>query len=130
MEAYVVDAHPLVWYVAEDRRLSGKATRLLDQAQEGTVEVLVPTIVLAEIAHIAERKRVPVDVSELLRRMEQGQGFLVSPFDFAVFRTMLTLPSEWEMHDRIIAATAIYHRARVITKDEMLRDATEVETVW
>jgi PIN domain nuclease of toxin-antitoxin system len=41
---------------------------------------------------------------------------------------MLTLPKEWEIHDRIIAATALYYKTKLITKDEVLQNADEVET--
>ena len=130
VEIYVVDAHSLVWFIAEDQQLSKPAERILDQAEEGQVLVLVPTIVLAEITYIAQKKRVKVTIEEVLRRIERGDGFSVVPFDFALFQVMFQLPQEWDIHDRIIAATARYYRARLITRDETLRDSTEVETVW
>jgi PIN domain nuclease of toxin-antitoxin system len=43
---------------------------------------------------------------------------------------MLQLPDKWEIHDRIIAATARYYTAKLITKDKVLSDSNEVETVW
>ncbi len=36
----------------------------------------------------------------------------------------------WEIHDRIIAATARYYGAQLITKDETLRKFGKIETVW
>ena len=35
-----------------------------------------------------------------------------------------------EMHDRIIAATALAQGAAIITKDESLRRSKAVEVVW
>ena len=57
METYVVDAHSLVWFIAEDERLSKPGERLLDQAEEGEVQVLIPTVVLAEITYIILPRR-------------------------------------------------------------------------
>lgn len=130
METYVVDAHALVWFIAEDSRLSKEAERLLELAEQAEVEVLVPTLVLAEITHIARKKTVQVSVDEVLERIEQGDGFAVVPFDLVIFRTMLQLPDEWEIHDRIIGATARYYKATLITKDEVLHDSNEIETIW
>lgn len=130
MEIYVVDAHPLVWFITENTRLSEAAYRLLEQAELAEVQVLIPAIVLAEIAYIAQRKRVDVTVDELLQRIEDGDGFAVAPFDIAIFRTMLQLPAEWEIHDRIIGATAYHYKAKLITNDKVLSESTAVETVW
>lgn len=94
------------------------------------MQVLVPTLVLAEITHIAKKKTVKVGIDEVWKRIEQGDGFAVVPFDVVIFRTMLQLPDEWELHDRIIGATAQYYKAKLITKDEVLSDAQELETVW
>ena len=130
MPSYVVDTHSLVWFIAEDDRLSRRVARLLAQAETADVQVLVPTIVLAEITYIAEKRRVKVAVAEVLARIESGDGFAIVPFDLAVLRSMLQLPIKWEMHDRIIAATACHYKAKVITKDRVLRGSSEVETVW
>jgi predicted nucleic acid-binding protein len=130
MEVYTVDAHILVWFITDDARLSKRAKRILEKAEDAEVEVLIPTIVLAEITYIAQKKKVKVSIAEVLERIEQGDGFTIVPFDFAIFRTMLQLPSEWEIHDRIIAATARCYKVKLITKDEILRGSDEVETIW
>jgi PIN domain nuclease of toxin-antitoxin system len=130
MEYYVVDAHALAWFIADDPRLSEKAFELLEQAENAELQVLIPVIVLAEITYIAQRKRVKITIDELLQRIEQGDGFSIVPFDMIVFRKMLQLPSDWEIHDRIIAATAQYYQAKLITNDEVLTESNHVETVW
>lgn len=66
----------------------------------------------------------------MLKRIERGNGFIIVPFDFAIFRIMLRLPAEWEIHDRIIAATGLYYNAIIITKDEVLCNSDEVKTIW
>ena len=54
MDTYLVDTHALAWFIAEDKRLSSLVENLLNQAQEGEIQVLIPTLVLAELMHIAE----------------------------------------------------------------------------
>ena len=130
VETYVVDTHSLVWFIAEDDRLSERARHLLERAEDAEVQVLIPTIVLAEIMYIAQKKKVRITIDDVLELIEQGSGFAIVPFDFLIFRTMLQLPSEWEIHDRIIGATARYYNAMLITKDIALRGSEEAETVW
>ncbi len=130
MDTYVVDTHALAWFVSEDKRLSQKATQILSQAEAGEVQVLIPTLVLAELTHIAQKKRVTVTIEELLEKINQGDGFTIVSFDFPIFQVMLQLPENWDIHDRIIAATASYYQAILITRDQMLRDSSELKTVW
>jgi len=55
MVTYVVDTHALAWFISEDKRLSCKAKEILTQAENGEVKVLIPTLVMAELTHIAEK---------------------------------------------------------------------------
>ena len=65
-----------------------------------------------------------------MEKIARGDGFKIVSFDILIFQTMLQLPENWDIHDRIIAATASYYQATLITRDDMLRDSSEVETVW
>ena len=67
MDSYVVDTHALAWFVSEDKRLSPRATQILSQAEAGEVQVLIPTLVLAELTHIAQKKRVTVTIEQQKR---------------------------------------------------------------
>jgi predicted nucleic acid-binding protein len=128
METFVVDAHSLIWFIAQSPKLSDRAAQILRKAEQGEVEVLVPTIVLAETLYVSEKKRVPTDIGVIVDKIYQGRGFAIIPFDFMVFEAMRELPAELEMHDRIIAATSQIYGARVITKDKELSKI--IETEW
>lgn len=130
METYVVDAHSLVWFIAGDNRLSWNANKILEQAEESKAQILIPTVVLAEITHISRKKRVTITIDELLEHINQSSGFVIVPFDFPIFQTMLKLPKEWEIHDLIIGATARYYKSKLITKDGVLQNSLEIETIW
>ena len=107
------------------------AEQILVRAEAGEVRVFVPTVVLAELANIIVRKKnQQLTLEEVLTKIELGDGFAVASFDLPVFQRMLTLPPNWELHDKIIAATACYCEAKLITRDEVLRNSDEVETVW
>ncbi|MFN9887781.1 MAG: PIN domain-containing protein, partial [Pseudanabaena sp.] len=90
MDTYLVDTHALAWFIAEDKRLSSLVENLLNQAQEGEIQILIPTLVLAELMHIAEKGKVKVTVEEILKQINQGDGFTVVAFDFPIFQVMLT----------------------------------------
>lgn len=90
--------------------------------------MLIPTIVLAELLYLSERKNVPVNIADIVDRLNEGAGFAVVPFDLSVFEIMLQLPRSLEIHDRVIAATGKAYMAKIITKDEEIKAIAE--TVW
>ncbi|MFQ5795541.1 MAG: type II toxin-antitoxin system VapC family toxin [Candidatus Bipolaricaulia bacterium] len=130
MKIYVADAHSLGWFIAKDKKLSQQAREILRQGEIAEVEVLIPTIVLAELHYITQQKRIETTIEKILEQVEQADGFVVIPFDFEVFQIMLKLSEAFSIHDRIIAATARHYEATILTKDQILRDSDQVETVW
>lgn len=130
METFVVDTHALAWFLTEDQRLSATALQILSAAEAGETQVLISTLVLAELTYIAQRQRVPVTIETALARIEAGDGFAVVPFDLSCFQAMLGLPKPWDIHDRIIAATAKLYDAQLISRDEMLSASGTVTVVW
>jgi len=130
MNFYVVDTHALIWFLTDNQNLSPLAKQILRQAEVGEVRVFIPTIVLAEIVNIVRKKKCELTVDEVLKKIAQGDGFVIVSFDLAVFQLMLTLPNHLDIHDKIIAATSCYYEATLITRDEVLRNADEIATVW
>ncbi|WP_211167897.1 PIN domain-containing protein [Pseudanabaena yagii] len=84
MDTYLVDTHALAWFIAADKRLSPLAEQILNQAQEGEVQILIPTLVLAELTHITEKGKVKVSVEEILQQINRGDGFTVVAQQFSL----------------------------------------------
>ncbi len=127
---FVIDTHALAWFFAEDDRLSQRVEELLSAAEQGTIQILIPTLVLAELTLIVARGRVPVSIPDVLAAIAQLPSFTIVDFDFPIFLEFLKLPDRWDLHDRIIAATANYYSVQLLTRDEMLRSSDQIETLW
>lgn len=126
---YITDTHSIVWYFTDDNRLSNKALQAFQSSEEkGTI--FVPAVVLAEIMYIARKGRIKLSFEDTLNRIEESEIFEIVPLDTEILRTADKIEADLEMHDRIIAATALYHNASLITKDETLRELGIVSTIW
>jgi PIN domain nuclease of toxin-antitoxin system len=81
----------------------------------------ISAIVLWEIAKLAQRERISVDLdsaewSQVIARVR------IWPLDLAVARAIATLDFESDPADEIVAATSIVHRVPLVTRDRrMLR---------
>ncbi|BBO16374.1 conserved hypothetical protein [Candidatus Brocadia pituitae] len=126
---FVTDTHSLVWYFTEDARLSKKAIK----AFEGTIKegtVVVPAVVLAEIMYISKRGKIALAFEETVKKIEEYENFDIAPLDINILKTADRIETDMEMHDKLIVATALYYKARLITRDEQIEKAGIVPVVW
>jgi len=126
---YVTDTHSLVWYFTDDSRLSNKALQAFQSSEEKGI-IFVPAVVLAEIMFIARKGRITLSFEDTLNRIEESEDFEIAPLNAEILRTADKIETDLEMHDRLIVATALWHNASLITKDETLRELGIVSTIW
>ena len=126
---YVTDTHPLVWYFTEDRQLSKKALAAFEETREEGL-IIIPTIVLAEVMYICQKGRITLTFRKTLIRFEEYENFEVAPLDVDILKAADNITVDLEMHDKLIVATALYLGTSLITRDESIRKAKIVKTVW
>lgn len=127
---YVVDTHALVWHMTNDRRLGPQARHILDDDSAG---VIVPSIVLAEAKHIADRKRIPLTFQHILDEITASPNAIIFPFDEFVINR---LPDNMEIHDGMIIATVLYCQdafeepVALLTNDIAITQSNLVPVIW
>lgn len=127
---YILDTHTLVWFLEANPRLSSAARQAL---VDPSTKLVVPTIVLAEVAFLYPRKRIAVGLQAVLARLTTTPNCVVYPLDHLVVER---LPSQLDIHDAIIVATGLVFRdllgesTAVITKDAQITNSGLVQVVW
>jgi PIN domain nuclease of toxin-antitoxin system len=129
IESFVIDAHTLLWYLEDSPRLSENAGKTFDVMDQGLAVDIVPPIVIAELMHVSERGTTPVGFGEMIIRLQDSKNFGIASLDLGILIRMRNL-TMLELHDRIIVATALSFGARLVTKDETIRESGTVECVW
>jgi PIN domain nuclease of toxin-antitoxin system len=127
---YVLDTHPVVWFVEGSPRLSASAKAAMS---DPSAELIIPTIVLVEIEFLYAKKRVRVDVAAVRRDLITASNSVVYPLDEHVVSQIST---SLNIHDAIIVATALVHRdvlkqpVAVVTKDAQIAQWGGIQTIW
>lgn len=133
MKQYVTDTQCLLWHLSEDRWLPRSVQRVLDAAEDGRAQVIVPSIVLVEAVFLLQRQKVKDDVfAQLFELSEQPDAnFYVTPLDLAVVKALRAFgpAAVPELSDRIIAATALALGLPLLTTDSAIIDSGLVRTV-
>lgn len=124
----VLDTHVLIHDALAPARLSRRARRLLD-----TEPLACSDISLWEIGMLVSKGRVVVeaDTEQFLEDIIRARNLRL----LAITPRIAALAqspdfSHADPADRIIAATAIAHRARLLSADASLRRLAAVEVVW
>ncbi len=126
---YSIDTVGLVLHL-EKRRLGAEAKVILQQAETNQATIFIPTMVLAEILYLSEKKRIGFTFEQLLAYLDAQTGFVEMPLDQLVLRAAHEIKDIPELHDRLIAATARVKAHPLITNDGVIQDSTFVATVW
>jgi len=127
---YILDTHPLVWFLEASPRLSAVARAAISDPAS---QLVIPSIVLVEISYLYARKRIATDVGAVRRRILTATNCVAYPLDEQVVEH---IPTNLDIHDAIVVATALVYRdvlrqqVTVITKDEAIRQSRLVEVLW
>jgi PIN domain nuclease of toxin-antitoxin system len=116
----LLDTHVVHWWAAEPQRVSRRARKIL----EGAEELAVASISWFELAWLARHERITVNIpirSWLYGLAAQVRTIATTP---AIADTAVALPSSFpaDPADRLIYATAIEHDLPLVTKDRAILD--------
>jgi PIN domain nuclease of toxin-antitoxin system len=125
----VLDTHVWIWWTNSPGTLSKRARAAIDAGGD----LIVPAISCWEVAMLVAKRRLELD-RDVLVWIRQA---LAQPrIEFAPLTPEIAVKSAslLDFHgdpaDRLIVATAIQHRALLLSKDERVRATELVDVVW
>ena len=130
MTHYVADTHALLWYLGGSPMLGVAARIAFDEAANGTSQVSVPAIALAELVSLAEKRRGAIDLTRLVATLRSAAGFRLTSLSPEVALRTQFLTALPDIHDRLIVAEALETGATLITRDQLIATSGLAPTVW
>ena len=113
-----LDAHTLIWYIHKPSRnnLSIKALETIRKAVVDGV-VYVPTITLLEVIRLIEKNKYPISFKDFITSIKHHRAFEIVSLTPEIVEISAEL-HHWDIHDRVIIATAIYTDTELVSSDE------------
>ena len=134
MSDIVIDTQIAIWYFDNSSRLSSAANAALDGAvQHGNI-IYLSTISIVEITYLIEKGKIAPD--KLLRLDAQlrlpNTSFAVQSLTKEISNMIGLIPRDIvpDMPDRIIAATALYLDAPLISSDSEINKLNNIKVIW
>lgn len=125
-----IDTHALIWYLSRPKKLGRSAVRRLREADAGRGEILVPAIVLVELALLREAGRNVIGVPQVEALLVAQPAFQLQPLDLEQATEFSLLDSLPDPFDRLIVAAARSADAPLISADTVIDASALVETIW
>ena len=127
---FVTDTHTLWWHLETPELLSANAAAIFRLAESEEVTIIVPAIVVAEFYYLSVKQGKPMPPAVLLADLASSGWAEVpalGPEQLVLLDQLSEVP---EMHDRMIAAAAVYHNAPILTRDPDLVASPQLQTIW
>ncbi len=124
---YLLDTHIWLWSLLEPEKLADSITDILENSDN---EFFISPITIWEAIILAEKGRIELNptpeewIEEALERSPVKEAKLT--YAIAIKSRLIELPHK-DPADRFIAATAWEHGFTLITADEKLREAEQID---
>ena len=128
----LVDTHVVVWLAFDQGRISRKAKTVIEGARRNADGLAISDITLFELATLANKGRVEMNISLESFLQEVEARFVVLRISGRACARAVELPATYprDPADRIIGATALVEGIPLLTADRDIRRSRAVQTIW
>jgi PIN domain nuclease of toxin-antitoxin system len=128
----LVDTHVVVWLAFDQHQISRKARAAIDNARRSGDGLAISDITLLELATLASKGRIQLDISLESFLQEVEARFVVLPISGRACVRAIGLPAAYPQDpaDRIIGATALVEGLSLLTADREIRRSKALQTIW
>jgi PIN domain nuclease of toxin-antitoxin system len=128
----LVDTHVVVWLAFDQSQLSKKARAAIDDARKNGDGLAISDITLLELATLASKRRIQLDISLESFLQEVEARFIVLPISGRACVRAIGLPATYpkDPADRIIGATALVEGLALLTADREILRSKVTRTIW
>jgi len=114
----------------ENRKLPACVKTIFNDVESGHQRLAIPAMTLAELGYLAEKKRIETSLSALDDYIDRYPLIAIEPMTADIIHQTFLISNISELHDRIIAATAVCLDAVLVTNDPIISASGCVRVVW
>ena len=129
MNECVADTMALILRL-EKRKMPEKIKKIFLNAEKGKTRIKISVMVMAEIGYLSEKNRIDTNLTDVGNYIDQFESISEYPISFPIIQKAFKIDDIPELHDRIIAATALALDTPILTNDPVIQNSNFVESLW
>lgn len=127
---YLLDTVTLVRHFTEQGKIGKQAASILDGIEKNTTDKFSISVVsLMEVMYLAEKKRISIDLQQTLNLINTSNRYNIVNLTAEILITAETIDF-YELHDRLILATAKWMDIPVISSDSLFPQVSGITVIW
>jgi len=126
-EAYLLDTHPLVYWLLDSSKLTSKTREILSFE---TNQIHIPTVAILELQYLIEIGRIEVSIQNVMAEINETSHFSITSFDIPALTKSLMIQGTRDPFDRMILATAEAYDWPIITRDKWMQKQLGKRAIW
>lgn len=120
MNKYVIDTQALIKFLNGVTVINDEINSILKKTDEGDNVIVVPAVVIFEIAYLHEKKRIPISVKDIESIISDSVNYVEGALTLDIIKSAFEITDISELHDRLIAGTARHLDIPLITNDPVI----------
>lgn len=126
---YLLDTVSLIRYLSNTGKISQKAKEIFDKADDYQCKFFISTVSLMEILYLSEKNRIPITLNDAIEKIQLSTIYEVVDLSTEIILTAQTVDF-YELHDRLILATAKYLEVPIISPDTEFKHVEGTRAIW
>jgi predicted nucleic acid-binding protein len=126
---YLLDTVTLVRHFTGKGKIGRAASQVLDAMEESDDAFFVSVVSLMEIIYLAEKNRIEINLAETLNLIEPSSKYTIINLSPEILR-VAEMVDFYELHDRLILATAKWLGVNVISSDHEFKKVQDINVIW
>ncbi len=128
-DRFVADTMALILRL-ERRKMGSKAKAIFISAEKAEVGLIIPAMVLVELCYLSEKKRIESNLKDFKTYRNKYESIAVEPMTEELIEKAFEINDVPELHDRLIAGTALKAGVKLITNDPVISVSKFVKVIW
>lgn len=126
---YLLDSVTIIRHFSGIGKIGRTALSILDDIEQQEDCLAISVISLMEIMYLAEKRRIEIDLQGTLNRIESSSKYMIINLVPEILRVAQTIQF-YELHDRLILATAKWLDIPVIFSDSKFENVSGIRVIW
>ena len=129
MNRYVIDTQAIIKFLNGEKVINDQINLILNEADEGKNIIIIPSVVLFEIAYLNEKGRINISLDSISDIINTSSNYIEEQLSIDIIKASFQINDIPELHDRLIAGTAKHLNIPILTNDPEIINSLFVKCI-